>query len=164
MSQFFSRVLARMWNRFAGVWQWYVLWLWHDKFIVGVSGVITNARGDVLLLRHRYRKHEHWGLPSGYAERGETLQGALAREIAEETGYKAEIGALLKVTSGFKLRIEVSFCGVVTGGNLRLDTREVLEARFFAVDELPAAMLKTHRALIALAVAEKGSASPDGTK
>lgn len=148
MREVVSRVLAAIWNRFAGTWQWYLLWLMHSKFIIGVSGVITDAQGRVLLLRHRYRKQDAWGLPSGYANGGERLEEALAREVREETGYLVEVGSPLKIVSGYKLRIEVSYQGQVVGGKLLLDRSEVVEARFFAPDALPDGLLRSHRQLI----------------
>lgn len=151
MLEVLNRILAGCWNRFAGTWQWYALWFMHSKFIIGVSGVITNEHGEVLLLRHRYRKHDLWGLPSGYANRGELLQDALAREIKEETGYAVEVHSLLRVVSGYKLRVEVSYQGEIVGGSFVLDGREVLEAKFFALAELPDGILNSHRQLIALA-------------
>src|SRR5436309_9644971 len=47
-------LLAKIWRTMRGKWQWYVLWLFHHKFIVGVSGVIFNDQGQILLLRHLY--------------------------------------------------------------------------------------------------------------
>jgi 8-oxo-dGTP diphosphatase len=155
VSHLVNGILSRIWNRFAGTWQWYALWLMHSKFIVGVSGVITNARGEVLLLRHLYRRHDQWGLPSGYANSGEALQVALAREISEETGYVVDIGPLVNVTSGFRLRIEMTYLGKVAGGTLRLDKRELLEAKFFPRHNLPTAMLDSHRQLVATAFSRR---------
>jgi ADP-ribose pyrophosphatase YjhB (NUDIX family) len=151
MLELLNKLLAGVWNKFAGTWQWYALWLMHSKFIIGVSGVITDAQGRVLLLRHRYRKHDSWGLPSGYANRSELLQDALAREVQEETGYIVEIKSLLKIVSGYKLRIEVSYRGEIVGGHLVLDRGEILEAKFFPIHELPNGILGSHRQLIALA-------------
>src|SRR5947207_15888443 len=128
-------ILVRLWRLMRGPLQWYVLWLVHHKFIIGVSGVILDEQKRVLLLRHRYWKAGSWGLPSGYAEHKEKLEEALCREVREETGYQIHIRALLRLVSGYKLRVEVSYVGTLIGGGLCLDPKEVIEARFFAVDE-----------------------------
>jgi 8-oxo-dGTP pyrophosphatase MutT (NUDIX family) len=50
------------------------------------GGVIYRWRGEVphvLLIRDSY---QHWGLPKGHLERGETPDRAALREVHEETG------------------------------------------------------------------------------
>jgi ADP-ribose pyrophosphatase YjhB (NUDIX family) len=148
-------ILVRIWRLMRGPLQWYALWLVHHKFIIGVSGVILDDQKRILLLRHRYWKSGSWGLPSGYAEHKEKLEEALCRELREETGYQIQVYALLRLVSGYKLRIEASYVGTVIGGDLHLDHKEVTEARFFAVDELPEELLPSHREIIALAFSEQ---------
>lgn len=147
-------ILVKIWRLLRGTPQWYVLWWAHHKFIIGVSAVIFNEQRQVLLLRHRYWKPGSWGLPSGYAERSETLEQTVCREIREETGYEVHVHHLLRVVSGYRLRLEVSYIGSWKGGTLRLDPKEVLEATFFSLDALPGGLLPSHRAIIALACAE----------
>ncbi len=147
-----TRVAARLWWATRGSWQWYLLWLLQAKFIVGVTGVIVDGQGRVLLQRHRFWQPSSWGLPSGYVKREETLEQALRREVREETGLEIVVERLLRVGSGHKLRLEVSYRGRVTGGELRLDQREVMEARFFPAVDLPSGLIATHRDLIQLSV------------
>jgi ADP-ribose pyrophosphatase YjhB (NUDIX family) len=59
---------------------------------LGVGGVLIR-RGRVLVNRAVYR--DRFTIPSGYVERGETLQTALVREFVEETGVTARVGPLL---------------------------------------------------------------------
>jgi 8-oxo-dGTP diphosphatase len=139
----------------AGVWQWYLLWLLHDKFMIGVSGVVLNERNQILLLKHRYWPEGSWGLPGGYAKKGERLEDTLAREVKEETGYTIEVLSLLKLASGYKLRLEVHYLARMVGGDLQLDEREVLEAKFFSPDELPIGLLAPNHEIISLALAQE---------
>ena len=144
-----TRLLVRLWRLLKGLPQWYILWFVHDKFIIGVSGVILDEQQRVLLLRHRYWKPGSWGLPSGYAEKQETMEETLRREVLEETGYHIEVDMLLKLVSGYRLRVEMNFLGRLVGGELHIDHKEVIEARFFALDALPEGLLPSHRAYIA---------------
>jgi 8-oxo-dGTP diphosphatase len=149
------RMLARIWHGLGGRVQWRLLWLTQAKFMVGVAGVVRDDRGRVLLLRHRFWPEGTWGLPGGYAHGAERLEDALARELREETGYRIDGQRLLRVVSGYRMRIEVVYTARLAGGELRLDEREVLAAGLFAPGELPAGVLGSHRELIALALAER---------
>jgi len=144
--------LARIWRLGGGGWRWRVLWLRNATFLVGVTGVITNDAGEVLLLRHRFWRAGTWGLPSGLVERHETLEAAFAREVLEETGLVIDEPCLVRVVSGFRLRFEVHFAAPIAGGEMALDRREILEARFFAPDALPDGLLAAHRETVSLAL------------
>lgn len=146
-----NALLVKIWRLLRGTPQWYVLWLAHRKFIIGVSGVVTNDQGQILLLRHRFWRPGSWGLPGGYANRNETLENTLRREVHEETGLEIQVTRFLRMVSGFRLRLEVSFLGHLSGGTLQLDSREVIEARFFSQDALPEGLLLSHREIIELA-------------
>lgn len=61
-----------------------------DYIGIGVFALISNPRGEILLIRHkatekRSKEYESWwSMPGGTVEFGETLIGALRREIEEE--------------------------------------------------------------------------------
>ena len=156
-----NALLVKVWRLLRGTPQWYILWLAHRKFIIGVSGVVTNGQGQILLLRHRFWQPGSWGLPSGYANRNETLENTLCREVREETGLEIQVTRFLRMVSGFRLRLEVSFAGKLTGGTFRLDPKEVIEARFFLQDALPEGLLPSHREIIKLAFSTSESSLVD---
>jgi len=144
--------LFQIWRRLHGEWQWRLLWLFNAKFMVSVAGVVRDALGQVLLLRHRHWVADVWGLPGGIVHSRETLEAALQREVLEETGLAITEVRLLQVTSGYKLRLAVYFsarlAGQSTATRFHLQESEILEARFFPPGELPANMLAQQRAIV----------------
>ncbi|GAB2493839.1 Nudix family hydrolase [Pseudoxanthomonas sangjuensis] len=78
-----------------------------------VAGVITDARGRVLLARRSGGRDMAglWEFPGGKREAGETSEAALVRELREELGIEAEVGeALIEVPQLYpdkRLRLEV---------------------------------------------------------
>ena len=61
-----------------------------------VKAVITNKNGDILFLKRdgkaRADGKSNWDLPGGLVEAGEDDAVALAREVEEELGRKAQVG------------------------------------------------------------------------
>ncbi|MCS0637798.1 NUDIX domain-containing protein [Streptomyces sp. LP05-1] len=144
-----KRLIAWMWRIIRGPAQWRVLWLAHAKFMVGVTGVVRDDGGRVLLLRHRmWPEGRQWGLPTGYARKGEEFGATVVREVREETGLEAKVGRLVHLKSGYKLRIEVAYEAALAGGELKIDSFEILEAQWFSPTELPEGVQESHRSLI----------------
>ena len=81
--------------------------------VVGVGAVVAVRSGDerlaqfpgalpgpvgVILIQRRFEPLAgEWSLPGGAVEVGETLQSAIAREVAEETGLIVQVGAVVDV-------------------------------------------------------------------
>jgi 8-oxo-dGTP pyrophosphatase MutT (NUDIX family) len=65
---------------------------------------VADADGRVLLFSARDRAGARWWFtPGGGLRRGETLEAAAVRELAEETGYartEAELGPVVATTAG----------------------------------------------------------------
>lgn len=144
------RMIARTWKRLGGRMQWRLARLRHPTFLVYAGGIVRDEQGRILLLRHRlWPAYRAWGLPGGYVNAGERLEDGVAREILEETSLEVEVtGRPVGVASGFRHRVEAYYEARVTGGLLRLDSSEILEARWYADDELPDEMSPRLRNLI----------------
>jgi 8-oxo-dGTP diphosphatase len=107
---------------------------------VGVCGVVTNANGDVLLIR---TAKAGWELPGGRVESGEDLHAALRREVHEETGYSLEAigritGIYAHTTSDTLL---VVFPATATHAQDATQDEDALEAAWFAPEAALQAVL-----------------------
>ena len=59
---------------------------------VAVGAVVFNKDKVLLVLRAKPPAENHWTIPGGCVELGETLQEAAEREIREETGLTIQAG------------------------------------------------------------------------
>jgi 8-oxo-dGTP diphosphatase len=105
------------------------------SFSIGVSAIIFDARGRVLL-NHR-RDLDLWNLPGGGVESGELPTEAVIRETREETGLDVAIERLVGVY-GKKDKDELVFAFTcrVGGGQISV-TDEADESRYFQVGAIP---------------------------
>ncbi|MGC5010662.1 NUDIX domain-containing protein [Streptosporangium sp. DT93] len=144
-----KNMIARLWRLVGGSLQWRVLWFRNAKFMVGVTGIVRDEDGKVLLLRHRFwPEGRQWGLPTGYANMSETFEDTVRREVLEETGLTVRVGEIAHLRSGYRLRVEVAYEAEFAGGTIEIDDFEILEARWFRPDDLPEGLQESHRLLI----------------
>jgi len=131
-------ILTKVWKALhlpKGVQLW-VMRLWENQFLVGVTGIIFDDKKEILLFKHVYRSHA-WSLPGGYMKAGEHPREALEREIKEESGLVVSVDRSLKTrTDRDMARLDLCYTGVLIGGEFT-PTAEVSEYGFFAQDKLP---------------------------
>lgn len=79
-----------------------------------------------------------YGLVAGFVDPGESLEACVAREAREETGIAvADIAYFGSQPWPFPHQIMIGFTARYAGGELRVDTTELEEARWFHRDALP---------------------------
>lgn len=105
----------------------------------GVKVMAFNGEGAILLVRHSYGNTAAWMLPGGAIDRGESADHAAARELMEETSLAA---TNLRLFSTYRTQAEGKddhislFAADVTGAPV-IDEKELLEARYWALTDLP---------------------------
>jgi 8-oxo-dGTP diphosphatase len=61
------------------------------KTVKATVGAVVEQEGKILLqLRNHEPFYDHWCIPGGHIEFGESVEDAIAREVKEETGLNVE--------------------------------------------------------------------------
>lgn len=131
---------------------------------LGVRGAVIDEDGRVLLIRHTYLPG--WQLPGGGVEVGETAREALARELREEG--EIELVGPPRLHGTFFNR-HVSRRDHVLVYEIRdfqvlrpkAPDREIAEAAFFRLDELPPGTTAGTRARLGEIASGRSPASAD---
>lgn len=94
---------------------------------VGVTGVILNADGNVLLGCHRFRGEE-WALIGGWVRAHEHPEAAIIREALEETGMDIRVDGILASESHVEGIGNRGTSGITIGFRCRTTTHGPLPA------------------------------------
>jgi 8-oxo-dGTP pyrophosphatase MutT (NUDIX family) len=92
---------------------------------LGVGGLITNEDGKFLLVKEKNALKQLkglWKIPTGHANKGETIEAALKREIFEETGLNVVFVGVINFREAFPYIFDCSdiyFVCLCTVENLR---------------------------------------------
>jgi ADP-ribose pyrophosphatase YjhB (NUDIX family) len=119
---------------------------------IPAAGCLIEQGGNILLIRRKSPPHAgEWSLPVGFLQYGETAEQAAAREVAEETGLRVEVMALIgsysDVINEQRSHLVLIFRGRIIGGALCAgDDAEAVE--WFSENFLPPiAFLSAQRAV-----------------
>ena len=118
----------------------------NDHPWVGVDNIITNDKGEILLIKRSEQEKAYpgkWALVAGYIEWGETCEEALKREAMEEIGVEIEVvrftGRYYDAKDRHPTRTIVALphiCKIKSGEPRASQPEEVAEVKWFRPEEV----------------------------
>lgn len=94
--------------------------------------------GRILLARAPRFATGMYSVLAGFVEAGETLEQAIHREVAEEVGIQVQnLRYFASQSWPFPHSLMIAFTADYSGGEVRPDGREILDARWFTSDDMP---------------------------
>lgn len=147
--------LARLWHQLPSSLRLAVLRVTNAKFTVTVAAVIFNKEGKVLVLKHPFRPGTGWGLPGGYINADEQPLDALHRELREEIDLEITDVEILWSRSFTRPRqVEILFSANASV-EPKIQSMEIEQAVWCAVDDLPEGVPENQRVLVEQAVEKR---------
>lgn len=144
------KIIFSLWRRLPMWIHVLVTRITQPKFNAGVSALIFDEAGKVLLFKHTYRKFV-WGIPGGGLEYGEQPIDAIVREFFEEANMNIKVEKLLKVASAKEFpHLSIVYLCKIISGEFK-PSHEISEMKYFDVNNLPE-MLYAEKELIQWAV------------
>ena len=141
-----------------------------QKYLVGAVAVIRDSEapdpGRLLMLRQPPGRS--WGLPAGLLKRREPPAVGAARELFEESGVRIRPDELIPAQPNAIVHalgwVDMVFFGAVPASStaLTVDGGEVLEARWFPLDDLPPLTPNTQLLLGHYGIWPSAAREPDG--
>jgi len=96
----------------------------NGKILLGLRGASTREPGK-------------WGLPAGFIDRGERVENAAIREMAEETGLRVTLGPILAAISDTGDPVILLVYPALTAEGDPRAADDLVELAWFAPDALP---------------------------
>jgi 8-oxo-dGTP diphosphatase len=107
-----------------------------------ICGVLIPKDNKFLFVQEK-KKHLYgkWGQPGGHLEDDEDVFNCAIREVKEETGLDIKLTGLVGIYQDYHKRsnangIKIQFEAKVIGGKLKIDSNEILQARWLSFEEV----------------------------
>ncbi|MBV9216712.1 MAG: NUDIX domain-containing protein [Acidobacteria bacterium] len=137
---------GKVWKLLTPGWRSRLARLLQPTFTASAAGIITNTKGEVLLLDHLLRPRSGWGIPGGFLKKGEQAHEAMIREVREECGIEVSDARLYRVRT-LRRHIEIIFTATAEG-EPKVASREITQAKWFSLEELPSEMSRGQHEVI----------------
>ncbi len=104
---------------------------------LAVAAIVPYDSGIVLTRRAIEPAYGEWSFPSGYMNRGEVVEKAVAREVLEETELQVEVRELVGLYSTEGQAVVLAVYDTVVVGGVPAPADETLEIGIFYPNSLP---------------------------
>ncbi len=126
--------------------------LTQSRFTVTVGAVILDPQNRVLLLEHRFRPGNGWGVPGGFINPAEQPEDAIRRELREEIGLEVDQMEIVFINTLQQYnQVEIIFRAIACS-ELQPRSFEILRAEWFDLASLPAELINYERLTIQRAI------------
>ena len=105
-----------------------------------ISGCVIEKDNKILMvqegLEHCYGQ---WNYPAGHVDEFEKITDAAIREVKEETGLDVKLKGVLPIYAIDKkseTHIIIRFVAEIIGGEIKVDKKEILDAKWFSVEDI----------------------------
>lgn len=106
-----------------------------------VCGAIVAKDGKILMVQEGEEKIRRlWNNPAGHLDIGESIIDGTIREVKEETGFDVKLDGLIGVYYYLNkegiLVVRFQFRASVKSGILKFPEKEIMDAKWFAPEEI----------------------------
>ena len=119
----------------------------YDSRTVTIDAVIIKDQKVLLIKRGKEPDKGLWGVPGGYVDWDETLEGTVKREVKEETNLDVKKLKLIGISSSPKRHpkqvINIVYLATADGDAIHGDDAQDL--KWFDLDKLPPKMALDHK-------------------
>ena len=107
------------------------------KIIVG--GIIEKD-GKVLLVQEKQEVcYGKWNIPAGHLDCNESIIEGAKREIKEETGCDVELTGVANIANRVlenDIFVQITFVAKVINETIKIDPEEILDVKWFDIDDV----------------------------
>lgn len=105
-----------------------------------IAGCVVIKDDKILLVQEGLKNcYGQWNLPAGSVDNFEKITDGAVRETFEETGLKVKLVGVLPIGERIikdKTFISVRFVAEVIGGEIKYDSNEIIDVKWFDINEI----------------------------
>ena len=106
------------------------------RYTLGVSAVVFDSRGRLLIVEHAYHPRLPWGLPGGWVDGDEDPAMGILRELREELQLEARVVKIVYASKTAPEHIDLAYLCQAMGPVGKL-SHELLGYAWLELDKLP---------------------------